>query len=175
MAVRAALGAGRAARRSGLTESVLLGLAGGAAGLAVAYWAIGLLRRLMPAGLPVLGLQHLALDRARAAVHLPDLDPHRPPVRVAAGVAHRSEDVNESLKEGGRSPGNVRRRLRTALVIGEIALASLLLVGAGLTLRSFQRLLHAEAGFETRRPYYRVGHAAGPQVRRRSDETGSAR
>jgi putative ABC transport system permease protein len=59
------------------------------------------------------------------------------------------EDVNESLKEGGRSPGNVRRRLRAALVIGEIAVASLLLVGAGLTLRSFQRLLNAEAGFDT--------------------------
>jgi putative ABC transport system permease protein len=57
-----------------------------------------------------------------------------------------SQDVNESLKDGGRSAGGVRRRLRLALVVSEIALASLLLVGAGLTLRSFQSLLRADAG-----------------------------
>ena len=65
MAVRAALGAGRG-RLAGqaLTESVLLGLAGGAAGLVVAHWAIGLLRRLVPAGLPLLGR---AAHRSRSA------------------------------------------------------------------------------------------------------------
>jgi predicted permease len=149
MAVRAALGAGRG-RLAGqaLTESVLLGLAGGAAGLAVAYWAIGLIRRLMPAGLPVFGLQHLALDRRMLVFTLL--------ISILTGFLFgllpawhiAREDVNESLKEGGRSPGSVRRRLRTALVIGEIAVASLLLVGAGLTLRSFQRLLNVGAGFE---------------------------
>jgi putative ABC transport system permease protein len=149
MAVRAALGAGRG-RLAGqaLTESVLLGLAGGAAGLAVAYWAIGLLRRLMPAGLPVFGLQHLALDRRMLLFTFL--------ISILTGLLFgllpawhiAREDVNESLKEGGRLPGNVRRRLRTALVIGEIAVASLLLVGAGLTLRSFQRLLNVGAGFE---------------------------
>ena len=51
------------------------------------------------------------------------------------------------LKEGTRTGGLVRRRLRVALVVGEIALASVLLVGAGLTLRSFQALLHAQPGF----------------------------
>ena len=63
MAVRAALGAGRG-RLAGqaLTESLLLGLGGGAAGLIVAHWAIGLLRGLVPAGLPLLGVQNIGLD-----------------------------------------------------------------------------------------------------------------
>jgi putative ABC transport system permease protein len=60
-----------------------------------------------------------------------------------------SQDLNDVLKDGGRSPGGVRRRLRLTLVVGEIALASLLLVGAGLALRSFQTVLRAEAGFTT--------------------------
>ena len=149
MAVRAALGAGRG-RLAGqaLTESVLLGLAGGAAGLVVAQWAIGLVRRLVPAGLPLLGVQHIGLD---GRVLLFTFS-----VSILTGLVFgllpawhiAREDVNQSLKDGGRSPGNVRRRLRTGLVVGEIALASLLLVGAGLTLRSFHRLLNADAGFE---------------------------
>ena len=62
-----------------------------------------------------------------------------------------SQDVNASLKDGGRSPGGVRRRLRVALVVSEIALASLLLVAAGLTLRSFQRVLDLPAGLPDER------------------------
>jgi putative ABC transport system permease protein len=149
MAVRAALGAGRG-RLAGqaLTESVLLGLAGGAAGLIVAHWGIGLLRRLAPAGVPLLGVQNIGLDgRVLLFTFV---------ISILTGVVFgllpawhiAREDVNASLKEGGRSPGNIRRRLRTGLVVAEIALASLLLVGAGLTLRSFQRLLNVDAGFE---------------------------
>jgi len=149
MAVRAALGAGRG-RLAGqaLTESVLLGLAGGAAGLAVAHWAIRLLRALIPPGLPVLGMQNLGLDRRVLLFTFL--------VSILTGLIFgvlpawhiAREDVNESLRDGGRSPGSIRRRLRAGLVVGEIALASLLLVGAGLTLRSFQRLLDTDAGFE---------------------------
>ena len=149
IAVRAALGAGRG-RLAGqaLTESVLLGLAGGAAGLVVAHWAIRLLRGLIPAGVPLLGVQHLGLNlRVLLFTFL---------ISALTGLVFGllpawhiiREDVNQSLKDAGRSPGNVRRRLRTGLVVGEIALASLLLVGAGLTLRSFQRLLNTDAGFE---------------------------
>ena len=61
-----------------------------------------------------------------------------------------SQDVNASLKDGGRSPGGVRRTLRVALVVSEIALASLLLVAAGLTLRSFQSVLNLPPGFQTK-------------------------
>jgi putative ABC transport system permease protein len=149
MAVRAALGAGRA-RLAGqaLTESVLLGLAGGIAGLVVAQWAIGLVRRLVPAGLPLLGVQHIGLD-GRVLLFTFSISILTGLVFGLLPAWHIArQDVNLSLKDGGRSPGNVRRRLRTSLVVGEIALASLLLVGAGLTLRSFHRLLNVDAGFE---------------------------
>ena len=150
MAVRAALGAGRG-RLAGqaLSESVLLGLAGGVAGLVVATWGIRLLRGLIPAGLPLVGVQHLGLD-GRVLLFTFVLS-------ILTGLVFgllpawqiAREDVNQSLKDGGRCPGQLRRRLRAGLVVGEIALASLLLVGAGLTLRSFQRLLNTDAGFET--------------------------
>ena len=151
MAVRSAMGAGRP-RLVGqaLTESVMLGLAGGAAGLLVARWGIGLIRALAPQGVPVLGVEHLGLDaRVLAFTVL---------LSIATGLLFgllpawhlASQDVNESLKDGGRSPAGVRRRLRVALVVSEIALASLLLVSAGLTLRSFQTLLKSESGFDAR-------------------------
>jgi putative ABC transport system permease protein len=148
MAVRAALGASRV-RLAGqaLTESVLLAVCGGGAGLLVAAWGIGLLRRLAPDGVPVLGADRVGLDLRVLAFTLA--------LSIATGMLFgllpawqlASQDVNESLKDGGRSPGGVRRRLRLALVVSEIALASLLLVGAGLTLRSFQSLLRADPGF----------------------------
>ena len=148
MAVRAALGAGRL-RLAGqtITESVLLALCGGAAGLLVAVWGIRLLRQLAPQGVPVLGVDRVGLD-SRVLVFTFFLS-------IATGLLFgllpawhlASQDVNESLKDGGRTPGGVRRRLRVVLVVSEIALASLLLVGAGLTLRSFQTLLQAEPGF----------------------------
>jgi putative ABC transport system permease protein len=149
MAVRAALGAGRL-RLAGqaLTESVLLALCGGACGVLVAKWGIELLRQLAPQGVPVLGVDHVGLDpRVLAFTFV---------LSIGTGLLFgllpawhlASQDVNEALKDGGRSLG-VRRRLRRALVVSEIALASLLLVGAGLTLRSFQTLLQAEPGFRS--------------------------
>ena len=149
MAVRAALGAGRG-RLAGqaLTESVLLGLAGGAAGLLVALFGIRVLRGLIPAGVPLAGVQHLGLD-GRVLLFTCALSILTGLVFGLLPAWHIArEDANQSLKEEGRSPGHIRRRLRTGLVVGEIALASLLLVGAGLTLRSFQRLLNTDAGFE---------------------------
>jgi putative ABC transport system permease protein len=150
VAVRAALGAGRA-RLVGqaLTESVLLSLLGGAAGLLVARWGIDLLRQVAPAGVPVLGLDRIGLD-ARVLIFSFVLS-------LATGVLFgllpawqfASQDLNDALKDGGRSPTGIRRRLRLTLVVSEIALASLLLVGAGLMLRSFQSVLGAEAGFKT--------------------------
>ena len=148
MAVRAALGAGRA-RLAGqtLTESLVLGVIGGLAGLIVAYWGIQWLRQLTPEALPVIGLRQFGLDlRVLAFTFV---------LSIATGLLFgflpawhlASQDLHNVLKEGTRTGGLVRRRLRVALVVGEIALASVLLVGAGLTLRSFQALLHAQPGF----------------------------
>jgi putative ABC transport system permease protein len=150
VAVRAALGAGRA-RLAGqsLTESVLLGLLGGTAGLLVAYWGIELLRQLAPSDVAVVGLGRMSLDmRVLAFCSLLSIG-----TGVLFGVlpawqlAH--QDVNEALKFGSRTAGGVRRRLRIALVVSEIALASLLLASAGLTWRSFHTLLRSEPGFTT--------------------------
>ena len=150
MAVRAAVGAGRA-RLAGqmLTESLVLAVLGGIAGLFVAWWGVALLRHLAPQGIPLVGLTHLGLQ--------PRVIAFTAALSLLTGVLFgflpawhlAGQDVNVSLKDGGRSPGGVRRRLRVALVVSEIALASLLLVAAGLTLRSFQTVLNLPAGLHT--------------------------
>jgi putative ABC transport system permease protein len=150
IAVRSAVGAGRA-RLAGqmLTESVVLAALGGGAGLLVAWWAIGALKQMVPAGLSVLGIAHLRLE-PRVLVFTAALS-------LVTGVLFgllpawqlASQDAGTVLKDGGRGPGGVRRRLRVTLVVSEIALASLLLVAAGLTLRSFMAVLNQPAGFRT--------------------------
>jgi len=150
MAVRAAVGAGRA-RLAGqaLTESLMLAMLGGVAGLFVAWWGIRLLQQLTPRNMQVLGADRVGLDPVVLAFTLA--------LSVATGVIFgilpawqlASQNVSESLKDGGRTPPGVRKGLRITLVVSEIALASLLLVGAGLTLRSFQTVLRAEPGFRT--------------------------
>jgi putative ABC transport system permease protein len=152
MAVRAALGAGRA-RLAGqtLTESLLLACLGGAASLIVAYWGIVLLRQLAPDGVPIVGLERIGLDGRVLGFGLA--------LSLLTGLLFgllpawhlASQDVNTVLRDGGRSLVGVRRRLRVGLVVSEIALASLLLVGAGLTLRSFRALLDTQPGFHADR------------------------
>jgi putative ABC transport system permease protein len=132
-----------------LTESVVLALLGGTAGLLVAWWAMGGLRLLAPADTPVLGLEHLALEpRVLGFTFLVSLT-----TGLLFGVLPAwhlaSQDVSETLKDGGRGPGGIRKKLRLALVVSEIALASLLLVAAGLTIRSFQSVLNADAGLRS--------------------------
>jgi len=148
IAVRSAVVAGRA-RLAGqmLTESVMLAGLGGLVGLLVGWWGIQALKQLAPAEVQIVGWSHLRLE--------PRVLAFTAVVALATGVLFgllpawqlASQDVGASLKEGGRSPGGVRRRVRVALVISEIALASLLLVAAGLTLRSFQSVLNDPAGF----------------------------
>ena len=149
MAVRAAVGAGgwRLAGQA-LTESVVLAILGGTVGLLVAYWGIQVLHQITPREVQVLGVDHLKLDPVVLGFTLV--------LSIVSGLIFgllpawhlASQDVNESLKEGGRSPAGIRRRLRLSLVVSEIALTSLLLVAAGLTLRSFQTVLQADPGFK---------------------------
>jgi putative ABC transport system permease protein len=147
VAIRAAIGAGRWRLASqALIESLVLGLAGGLAGLLVARWGIGLLRALVPEGLRVVGLQHLGLDwRLLAFTFALSLA-----TSVAFGLLpawhFASQPLESALKGGARTQGRTRRRIRQLLVVSEVALASLLLAGAGLTVRSFQTVLRADAG-----------------------------
>jgi putative ABC transport system permease protein len=149
MAVRAALGAGRwQVVRQLLAESLLLAVAGGAAGVAVAWVGVRLLlANLDPESLPVTGaigidgtVLFFALGVSIATGLLFGLAPALQAVR---------RDFVDALKEGSKgSEGPGRQRVRRALVVAEIALALVVLVGAVLFLRSFERLTAADPGFD---------------------------
>src|SRR5271157_4675438 len=156
VAVRMALGASRL-RVVGhfLTESTLLALLGGAAGFLLALWGTDLLMKVVPSSIPVPN----ASDHVRLAqVHMDGtVVLFTLLVSLVTGIifglvpALQSLrcNVNESLKEGGRGSLGSRRghRTRATLVITEAALAFVLLIGAGLMIKSFWRLLGANPGF----------------------------
>jgi putative ABC transport system permease protein len=152
IAVRRALGADRFRLiRQFLTESILLALSGGAVGMILAMWGVELLVRLSPANIPRLDevrlnwqvlLFTLAVSLLTGIIFglIPALHATNP-------------NLTEALKEGGRSSTEGVRgaRLRNALVVGEIAIALVLLVGAGLMIKSFMRLQGVDPGFKPER------------------------
>lgn len=146
LAMRAALGASpRRLALQALTESTLLALTGGAVALLFVSWGVRALVGIAPDSLPRLHEIHpdltvLAASMVTALVAgvLVGLAP-----AIVAGHA----DVREALQEAGRGTPGGRHRLRSALVAGEIALAVVLTVGAGLLLRSFDKLLDVDPGF----------------------------
>jgi putative ABC transport system permease protein len=152
LAVRVAIGATRGRlMRQMLTESVLLALAGGVVGLILAAWALGVLVSLMPENLTLpteIRLDRWALVFTGAASLL---------VGVVFGVGPAwqaaSADLHSGLKEGaGRATTGTRTgRVRSALVVGEIALSLVLLVGAGLLLRTVANLVRTDPGFDRHR------------------------
>ncbi|HEX8720664.1 MAG TPA: ABC transporter permease [Pyrinomonadaceae bacterium] len=147
--LRLALGAGRVRLvRQLLTESVLLALAGGALGVLLALWGVAPLKAFIPAemsggGSPLLDVRVLAFT-ALVSLGSAVLFGLFPALNLA------DQDLNSVLKEGGRGPGGGARsnRARRVLVVSEIALAAVLLTGAGLLIRSFNRLLDVPAGFD---------------------------
>jgi predicted permease len=149
IAVRAALGAGRARIvRQLLSETAVLGLLGGVAGIALAYWGVQSLSALLPATLPrvnTIRVDPLVLGFALLLSALASLAFGFAPALFAA-----DPNLQTSLREGGRRSGEPgrRRRARGFLAAGEIALAVVLLVGAGLLLRSFANLMSVRPGFD---------------------------
>jgi putative ABC transport system permease protein len=128
-----------------LTESVILAMLGGAAGLAITAIGFHGLLRLAPANVP--RLEDVAIDWRVLAVSL-GLSMLTGLLFGLAPAWHASRiDVNAMLKEGSRGT-NARGRLRNWLLAGQIAVALVLLSGAGLLLRSFYEIVNVEAGFE---------------------------
>jgi putative ABC transport system permease protein len=151
MAVRAALGAGRwRVVRQLLTESILLAVVAGAAGLLLALWSIDALVALGPADLPRLGEIRADGRVFGFALVLSVL------TGVVFGLAPALKasrpELHETLKEGGRgaTAGGASRRLRGLLIVSQTALALMLLVSAGLLLKSLVRLLEVDPGFNPR-------------------------
>lgn len=148
MAIRAALGASRIRlARQALTESLLLAFCGGFLGALLAGWGVGLLRQIAPESIPrieeigidlrVLGFT-FALAVATALVF-----------GLAPALEAVRGETSEALKEGGRgaTSGRRRRLILNGLVIVQFAMSLVLLIGAGLLVRSFARLTSTDPGF----------------------------
>jgi putative ABC transport system permease protein len=149
LAVRRAMGSGRARlARLLLTESLLLSLCGGAAGLLLAVWGVDLLVSLVPAGLP--RMWEVAISGRVLAFTFGAAIATGILFGLAPAVQFSNPDVLTALKDGRSPAAESRRTLRSALVIAEFALAMVLLVGAALLVRSFWRLQNVDAGFDGR-------------------------
>jgi putative ABC transport system permease protein len=148
LAVRASLGAStwRLSRQL-IVESLLLALVGGAAGLVLAAWGVDLLLALAPEQLT--RLNEVELDWRVAAI----ASAATTVVGLLAGLAPALQSarpqLNEDLKDGGRTGTTIRTRFRSGLVVAEVAAALVLLIGAGLMLTSLARLRAVDPGFRT--------------------------
>src|ERR1041384_446245 len=150
MAIRLALGAGRwRLMRQLLTESVVLGIAGGALGLLIAAWGLDLLIGILPLSEAYQFPVEIRIDRTVMVFTLA--------ISVITGIVFglapawqaSKPDVSEWLKEGGRTGSAVsHQRTRSALIVGEIAVALVLLIGAGLLVQSFIRLTRVNLGYD---------------------------
>jgi len=151
LAIRMAVGGarGRIVQQM-LTESVVLATAGGAVGLLLAVWSIEALRRILPAQFSALpGIDQLGLDaRVLIAAFIVSLITGLA-FGVAPALVATDQRVGSTLNEGARgtSGGAGGRRLRSTLVVAELALSLVLLVGAGLLTASFWKLTDVSPGF----------------------------
>jgi predicted permease len=150
MAIRTAHGATRwRLIRQMITENLLLALSGGLIGLLLAWWGINFLLALSPAGMP--RLSEVGLD-ARVLVFTLAVSLLAGSIfGILPAVKASRVNLNEELKSGGRNgnDGTGRNRVRSALVVAEIAISLVLLLSAGLLIKSFSRLQEVRPGFES--------------------------
>jgi putative ABC transport system permease protein len=149
MAIRTALGAGRLRiARQLLTESLVLSVAGGAVAVVASFWTISAVRSLIPEGIPRvndIGVNSRVLLFAVAASVLTGAL-----FGLFPGLHASRVDVSTALKEEGRGGGvgRSRRRLLTFIIAFEIAVSVVLGIGAGLVIRSYQKLIAVKPGFD---------------------------
>jgi len=147
MAVRVALGASRATLiRQLLTESVLLAALGAALGILLALWGTSFIASQLPDGIP--RLREAEVDAPVLAFTLAVSLLTGLLFGLAPALQASRPNLTEGLKEGSRGSSGRRQRLRSALVVGEVALTLTLLVGAGLLIQSFRRVLQVDPGFK---------------------------
>jgi putative ABC transport system permease protein len=170
IAVRLALGATRwQIVRQLLVESVLVAALGGLAGLLLSNWGVGLMRGSIPPFIlqHVAGLRHFQVDSRVLAFTFVIARLSGIIAGLAPAFQFSHPDLNEELKQGirGGSSGVDRHRLRALLVVSEVALALILLVGAGLMVKGFRSLLNADPGFD--RSHVLTFHVALPDSKYR--------
>jgi putative ABC transport system permease protein len=170
IAVRKAMGASRwRIVRQLLTESVMLSAVGGVVGLLLAMWGVDVLHRASLNFLPATA--DVGLDRNVLLFTFGISILTGVLFGLAPALQASKTDLSESLKEAGRSgaDGAARNRVRSLLVVAEVALSIMLLVGSGLLVRSFLLLRQTDTGFDeenllTLQLSYRVGAEEGPKV-----------
>ena len=147
IAIRAAMGASRTrVLRQMLTESILLSAIGGIAGLILSIWLTDVLMSMLPESAP--RLEHIGIDYRVLAFALGVSALTGILFGIVPALQASKLDVTSALKEGGRSgEGHRRTSARSLLLIGEVALSLMLLVGAGLLIKSFLRLQEIRPGF----------------------------
>lgn len=150
VSIRAALGASRLrVIRQLLTESLLLALMGGVAGVLLATWAVPTLLAMSPSDIrdfTSIGMNRDVLGFSLAASLISGI------LFGLAPALHASRgNLNEYLKEGERGSSSGHGRTRSALVVAEVGLSLVLLVGSGLLVKSFVRLMQVDPGFDTSR------------------------
>ena len=153
LAVRAALGAGRGRIvRQLLAESLVLSTAGGFAGLVLAGWGLSLLRTVVAQKLPIQRLEAVTVDGWVLGFTLLTSLVTGLLFGIIPAIAVSGSLLNDALKDGGRSGAAARGNgMRAGFVIAEVALALVLLAGAGLLVRSFVNLLNTTPGFNVER------------------------
>ena len=151
IAVRLALGASRwRIMRQLITESVILAILGGAAGILLALWGTDLLKAAMPSETVryIIGWKNISINLTVLAYTLGLAILVGILFGIAPALQASKPDLNETLKEsGGKTTPSGRHRLRSILVVSEVALSLLLLIGAGLMMKSFWQILKTNPGF----------------------------
>jgi putative ABC transport system permease protein len=167
LAIRAAMGAGRGRLvRELLTESTLLSLLGGVGGVVLAWWGVRALVAMAPAALP--RRQEIAVDGAVLLFTLAVALVASALFGLIPALQASRLQLSDALKEGSRgTDGGGRHRLRSALVVAEVALSLVLVIGASLLIRSFIKLQGVDPGFSTENIVSMDLSSLGPDAARR--------